>query len=345
MGKKSILPNIGLRLNMHMHRLHINRKYKDRLFCTLFGQDREALLQLYNALNGTAYTDSSQLTVITLDNIIYMKMVNDLAFVIAGVLNLYEHQSTYNPNMPLRFLLYIAEEYDRITHRQNTDIYGERLVMLPTPQCVVFYNGTAKTEDEELLRLSDAFQNKDIPADLELTVHLRNINLGHNQALMSQCPKLWEYASLVGRIRENLTGGIPTKVAVEEAVSYCLDQGILTDFLMENRSGVLGMLRALTEFDEKKHIRLMKQYAKEDGLAEGLAEGHAKGLAEGLTKGMIQERTAVILELLSAHGDVPDKLQTLITGQTDISTLRSWTHIAAHCNGFADFMEKTGCDR
>lgn len=86
---------------------------------------------------------------------------------------------------------------------------------------------------------------------------------------MRQCPRLWEYASLVGRIKENLTGGIPVKATVEEAVSYCLEQGILTDFLRENRSGVLGMLRALTEFDEKKHIRLMKQYAREDGLAEG----------------------------------------------------------------------------
>lgn len=332
MGKKGIFPGIRPRLNMYMRRPHINRKYKDRLFCALFGQDREALLQLYNALNGTAYTDSSQLTVVTLDNIIYMKMVNDLAFVIAGVLNLYEHQSTYNPNMPLRFLLYIAEEYDRITHRQNTDIYGEKLVMLPTPQCVVFYNGDKRTADEELLRLSDAFQNKDVPADLELTVHLRNINLGHNRNLMRQCPRLWEYASLVGRIKEDLASGFPIKTAVEEAVSYCLEQGILTDFLRENRSGVLGMLRALTEFDEKKHIRLMKQYAREDGLAEGRAEG------------MLTERAATILEFLAAHGDVPADFQARITGQTDISTLRAWTHIAAHCDSLADFMEKTGCN-
>lgn len=331
MKKIGIFPDIRLRLNRYMRRVHINRKYKDRLFCALFGQDRETLLQLYNALNNTCYTDSSQLTIVTLDNIIYMKMVNDLAFVIAGVLNLYEHQSTYNPNMPLRFLLYLAEEYDRIVHRQNTDIYGEKLVMLPTPQCIVFYNGDKKTADEELLRLSDAFQNRDIPADLELTVHLRNINLGHNQDLMRQCPRLWEYASLVGRIKENLTGGIPVKAAVEEAVSYCLEQGILTDFLKENRSGVLGMLRALTEFDEKKHIRLMKQYAREDGLAEGL------------TKGMLQERAAVVLELLSAHGEMTETLQTLITQQTDISTLRSWTHIAAHCDSIEDFMNKIGC--
>ncbi|MDE5891663.1 MAG: UPF0236 family protein [Acetatifactor sp.] len=128
MGKKSIIQNIRAHLNTYMHKLHINRKYRDRLFCALFSQDREALLQLYNALHGTAYTDSSQLTVVTLDNIIYMKMVNDLAFVIAGVLNLYEHQSTYNPNMPLRFLLYIAEEYDRLIHQQDTNIYGGKLV-------------------------------------------------------------------------------------------------------------------------------------------------------------------------------------------------------------------------
>lgn len=345
MGKKGIFPNSRLRLDRCMRGLHINRKYRDRLFCVLFGQDREALLQLYNALHGTAYTNPSQLTIVTLDNVIYMKMVNDLAFVVAGVLNLYEHQSTYNPNMPLRFMLYIAEEYDRITHSQNADIYGEKLVLLPTPQCVVFYNGPGKTGDEELLRLSDALQNKEIPPDLELTVHLRNINLGHNRVLMSQCPRLWEYASLVGRIRENLTGGMSTNAAVEEAVSYCVEQGILTEFLRENRSGVMGMLRALTEFDEKKHIRLMKQYAREDGVAEGLAEGRTLGLTEGQAVGILQGRAAVILEFLSAHGEVPVELQKRVTEQTDISVLRSWTHIAAHCDSIADFIEKTDCNK
>lgn len=302
-----------------MHKLHINRKYRDRLFCVLFSQDREALLQLYNALHGTAYTDSSRLTVVTLDNIIYMKMVNDLAFVIAGVLNLYEHQSTYNPNMPLRFLLYIAEEYDRLIHQQDANIYGGKLVMLPTPQCVVFYNGDRETEDEELLRLSDAFQNKDIPSDLELTVHLRNINLGHNRALMNQCHKLWEYASLVSRINENLQGGMTKAAAVEEAVTYCMDQGILTDFLKENRSGVLGMLRLLTEYNEKEHMRRLKRDAKEEG--------------------MLQERVAVITEFLSELGEVSSELQTVITKQTDLSVLRKWCHIAANSKSIEEFEQ------
>lgn len=320
MGKNSIFQNVRERLNMYTHGLHVNRKYKDRLFCALFGQDKTALLQLYNALHGTAYTDSSQLTVVTLDNIIYMKMINDLAFVIAGVLNLYEHQSTYNPNMPLRFLLYIAEEYDRLIHQQDTDIYGEKLIMLPTPQCVVFYNGSKETEDEELLRLSDAFQNRDIPADLELTVHLRNINPGHNETLMSQCHKLWEYASLTGRVNENLAGGMTREIAVEEAVSYCLSQGILTDFLRENRSGVLGMLRLLTEYNEKEHIRRLKRDAREEG--------------------MLQERIAVINEFLAKLGDIPSELQTAISEQTDLSVLRKWCHIAADSKSMEDFADR-----
>lgn len=225
MGKKRIFPATRFRPDRYMQKLHVNRKYKDRLFCILFGQDRDALLQLYNALNGSAYTDPGRLTVVTLDNIIYMRMVNDLAFIVVGTLNLYEHQSTYNPNMPLRFLLYIAEEYDRIIHGQDANLYGEKLVTLPTPQCVVFYNGNRETEDEEILRLSDAFQNRDVQADLELTVHLRNINLGHNQSLMDGCPRLREYACLVGRVKENLADGISIKASVEEAVNYCLDRG------------------------------------------------------------------------------------------------------------------------
>lgn len=324
MGKKRIFPATRFRPDRYMQKLHVNRKYKDRLFCILFGQDRDALLQLYNALNGSAYTDPGRLTVVTLDNIIYMRMVNDLAFIVVGTLNLYEHQSTYNPNMPLRFLLYIAEEYDRIIHGQDANLYGEKLVTLPTPQCVVFYNGNRETEDEEILRLSDAFQNRDVQADLELTVHLRNINLGHNQSLMDGCPRLREYACLVGRVKENLADGISIKASVEEAVNYCLDRGILTDFLTENRSGVLGMLRLLTEYDEKKHIRLLKRDAREEG--------------------MLQERAAMIMELLSRYGDVPTELQTTVTDQSDLPTLRKWSRIATGCGSIEAFLEQTGIE-
>ena len=328
MGEKHIFHNIRVFLDAHMRRLRINRKYKDRLFCALFGEDKEALLQLYNALHGTAYTDPDRLTVVTLDNIIYMKMVNDLAFVIAGVLNLYEHQSTYNPNMPLRFLLYIAEEYDRMVHRQDVDIYGSGLVMLPTPQCVVFYNGSRETEDEELLRLSDSFQNKDIPADLELTVHLRNINLGHNVALMDQCHKLWEYASLVGRVNENLADGMSREAAVEEAVVYCLEQGILTDFLKDNRSGVLGMLRLLTEYDEKENMRRIKRDARKEG--EKLGEA----------KGELRRSREVIFDFLDNLGEIPGDIRERIDMQEDADILKKWYMAAPKAENFDAFREE-----
>lgn len=320
MGKKGIFQNIRVRWNAYMYRMHINRRYKDRLFCALFGEDKEALLQLYNALHGTAYTDSDRLTVVTLNNIIYMKMVNDLAFMIAGTLNLYEHQSTYNPNMPLRFLLYIAEEFDNIVHQQDADIYGSKLVMLPTPQCVVFYNGGRETEDEELLQLSDSFQNKDIPADLELTVHLRNINLGHNEALMEQCHKLWEYASLVNRINENLAGGMTRECAVEEAVIYCLEHGILADFLKTNRSGVLGMLRLLTEYDEKEHMRRLKRDAR--------AEGE------------VRRSRKVIYDFLSRLGEIPEDICQCVEAQEDVEVLRQWYMAASKAETFDTFRER-----
>ncbi len=321
MRKESIFQSARVRLNMYMHKLHVNRKYKDRLFCALFGQDKEALLQLYNALHGTEYTDSSQLTVVTLNNIIYMKMVNDLAFVVAGMLNLYEHQSTYNPNIPLRFLLYIAEEYDEMIHHQDADIYGSKLVLLPTPQCVVFYNGEKETTDEETLHLSDAFQNKEVSADLELTVHLRNINLGHNKALMERCHKLWEYASLVDKIKENLAGGMTRESAVEDAVIYCINQGILTDFLTANRAGVLGMLRLLTEYDEKAHMRRLERDTRIDEA--------------------LRQRRQDILELLGQIGQIPEDIGAQINAEENRDILRNWLVAAAKSVDMDDFREKT----
>lgn len=119
----------------------VRRDVKDRLFRFLFEHDKEALLQLYNALNGTDYSDASELQVVTIDSAVYVTMKNDLAFVLAGTLNLYEHQSTYSPNLSVRFLIYLAEEYQKLIERAEVSLYGPVRIMLPTPQCVVFYIG------------------------------------------------------------------------------------------------------------------------------------------------------------------------------------------------------------
>ncbi|MBO5208455.1 MAG: hypothetical protein J6B68_03825, partial [Lachnospiraceae bacterium] len=164
------------------HKVH--KQFKDRLFRFLFEEDKEALLQIYNALNGTDYQDASQLQVVTIENAVYIVMKNDLAFVLAGTMNLYEHQSTYNPNMPVRFLIYLASEYQKVVQEAEESLYGARQIMLPTPQCVVFYNGEKDMPEEQILRLSDAFENKKQEADVEVKVRMLNINYGHNKELM-----------------------------------------------------------------------------------------------------------------------------------------------------------------
>jgi hypothetical protein len=284
-------------------RRKVQRQVKDRLFRFIFEKDKEALLQLYNALNGTAYQDAEQLEVVTIENAVYVVMKNDLAFMIAGTLNLYEHQSTYNPNMPVRFLIYLAEEYQKIVELDENSLYGKQKIMLPTPQCVVLYNGGEEMPEESILRLSDAFGHKKEQSDVEVRVRMLNINYGHNQRIMDQCEILAEYAEFISISRQYAAEGKNMQDAMNAAVEYCIDHGILSRFLRQNRAEVLGML--LEEFDVEKYERTLRSEGREDGFRDGLREGRAYGFRDGyeeavrkmLLKGMTVEQVAEILEL------------------------------------------------
>lgn len=244
--------------NWHGRRHHkVHRQIKDRLFRFLFEKDREALLQLYNALNGTNYNDSSLLQVVTIESAVYVVMKNDLAFIIAGVLNLYEHQSTVNPNMPVRFLIYLAQEYQGIIEKAQESLYGSKQILLPTPHCVVFYNGDREIPEEQVLKLSDAFENKEQKADVELTVKVLNINYGHNSHLMEQCKILEDYAKFVAITRQFASEATDRKAALNDAILYCIQNHILEEFLRKYRMEVLGML--LEEFDVNKYERSLRE--------------------------------------------------------------------------------------
>ena len=253
-------------------RRKVNRQVKDRLFRFLFEKDKEALLALYNALNGTDYQDTIDLKVVTIENAVYVVMKNDLAFVIAGTLNLYEHQSTYNPNMPVRFLVYLAEEYQKLLKRAERDIYGSRQVKLPTPQCIVFYNGEKEIPEEEILSLSDAFENQKVKVSVELKVRMLNINHGKNRELMEKCRVLEEYALFVETSRQYLAEGMEKQEALNLAIDYCIDHDILSEFLRRYRAEVLGML--LEEFDVDKYERSLREEGQDQmaRLAEKLLE-------------------------------------------------------------------------
>jgi len=271
-------------------KIRLNRKHKDRLFRYLF-QDKKYLLDLYNALHGSDYTDPEKLEVVTMEDVIFMKMKNDLSFIIGSRLNLYEHQSTWNPNMPLRGLLYFAQQYEGLLGAEDADVYSGKRAELPTPEYIVFYNGGGMAEDRRTLFLSDSFSMGRGSGCLECICEVLNIKRGHNQELMKKCRRLWEYSEFVTEIEANLEAGLRRSEAVQTAIDRCIDRDILTDILKTEKSEVLHMI-FLTEYDEKKHLRNVFKDGKEAGIAEGrlagIAEGRLAGIAEGRLTGIAE---------------------------------------------------------
>ena len=243
--------------------LPVNRIYKDRLYKMIFN-DKSELLKLYNAINGTHYDDPAMLTITTLDNAIYMTMENDLSFIIDMRLALYEQQSTVNPNLPLRFLMYITDIYSAYTKDMN--IYGSKKVQIPLPSFVIFYNGVKSQPDRTEFFLSELFHpTTDQPA-LELKAVMLNINKGHNQELMNACHTLRDYSEYVARIR-TYSAEMPLTDAVEKAITECIHENILRDFLLKNRAEAKAM--SIYEYDEEKTLRMFREEGYEDGERNG----------------------------------------------------------------------------
>lgn len=247
-----------------------NRKYKDRLFRTIF-REKEDLLSLYNAMNDSDYEDPDLLEITTIDDVLYMGMKNDVSFLVEDYLNLYEAQATWCPNMPLRGLFYFARLYAGFVESRSLDIYSRTKLKLPTPRYVVFYNGTEREEEKSELRLSDSYEKK---GDLECTATVLNINQGHNKALMEKCRKLYEYAYLVGKIRDFLELGKPLESAIDWAIADCLDRGILVEYLTKHQAEVKFMI--LSEYNEELHLKDTYEVGRADGWEEGQADGEKR---------------------------------------------------------------------
>ena len=285
MAKKKVL---SLAWNTFLERikksvLRPKKQIKDIVFRLVFGNNREALLQLYNVLNGTDYTDPKMLEIVTLDNAIYISMKNDLAFLLAGTINMYEHQSTINPNMPVRFLIYLGQEYQMLVENSNISLYGTTQISLPTPQCVVFFNGTKDMPDEYEMRLSDAFNNQDVEPAVEVVVRIVNINAGHNEHLIRGCKLLSQYTQFVEITREYAGKYENLEEAMNAAIDYCIEHGILEDILRKQKSQVLGSL--LEEFDEKKYERTIRQESYDEGYDTGYGSGYDTGYGSGYDTG------------------------------------------------------------
>ena len=262
--------------------LTVNRTFKSTLFIMLF-EDKKNLLELYNAISGKHYTDPELLEVNTLENAIYMSMRNDISFVVDGRLSLYEHQSTYSPNLPLRFLFYISNLYSGMTREAN--LYGTRTVKIPGPEFLIFYNGREEMPERQVLRLSDMFTAKGERCGLELEAVMLNLCGEHNRKLKEACRSLRDYAEYTDRIRKYVRE-MELEDAVERAIRECIGEGILKEFLEKHRAEAKSM--SIFEYDQEKHMRMEREEAWEEGRAQGHAEGHAQGHAEGFAEGQTE---------------------------------------------------------
>jgi hypothetical protein len=284
----------------------VNTKYKDSVFSFLFS-DPDALRELYSAIEGVALDPAIPVTINTLSGVLYMVQYNDISFTIGNkIVVLIEHQSTINPNMPLRLLLYITRIYEKILEEGNKgNLYREKLIKIPLPEFIVLYNGTKPYPDQVTLKLSEAFEatgdlkggKAAVPA-LELTVKVYNINKGHNEEIARRSGKLEGYSTFIGKVRENRET-MPPDEAMKAAIEYCMEHNILRAFLTEHSSEVINML--LTEWNIDDARVVWQEEARKDGLEEGLKTGLEKG-QKNVLELMRQGYTVEQIEAMLASG-------------------------------------------
>ena len=226
-----------------------------------------------------------------------------MSFLVGDEMVLLEHQSTHNPNMPLRGLLYFAKLYNALVERRGLDLYGKSRLKLPAPRYIVLYFGEDKRPEREVMRLSDSLISASSegvrPADLEVTATVLNCNEGRNDAIMQASEALRGYAHLLALARENKRAGMLLSEAVGKAVDRCIDEGVLAGYLSERRAEAKEMLFTIEDEERamRVHWQAVEKEAREHGLSEGLKEGREKGLAEGREEGREEGRAEILAEL------------------------------------------------
>jgi hypothetical protein len=278
--------------------MNANKNYKDSVFSRLFS-DPDTLRELYGAIEGLDLPPDIPVTINTLENILYRDRINDISFEIAGKLVvLIEHQSSINPNMPLRLLLYIGRIYEKIIGGKN--VYSGKKAPIPAPRFIVLYNGTSEYPDESILKLSDSFTDAVLPGlvpklpELELYVKVYNINKGHNEAILQKSKKLNGYSTFVAKIREYGAQGQPLKDALKLAVNWCITHNILEEFLEPHGSEVVNMLT--TEWDWDTAFAVCREEGIEEGRELGRQEAAVRFAEMGLSVETIAAGLGITVE-------------------------------------------------
>ena len=275
-----------------------NRLYKDRVFKFIFGnpENKEWTLSLYNAVNGSNYSNPDDIQFNTIEDAVYMSMKNDVSFIILDEMNLWEHQSSFNPNMPMRFLTYGTQLYETFTATSGYYKFSRKLQRLPKPHCICFYNGTEEQPEQQVLKLSDAFGGE---GDIEVKVKMLNVNYGKNRELMETCQPLREYAWLVDRVREHQRVMQNLEAAVDASIDEMPDSFVIRTLIEAHRAGVKKMF--LTEYDEEKMKEQERKEAFADGVDAGVAEANERVAADMLKKKYPLDAIKDISRLSEAH--------------------------------------------
>ena len=238
----------------------------------------------------------------------YMAFYNDVSYLVDNkMIVLAEHQSTINPNMPIRCLEYVVRLYEMLLDSQER--YARRLVKIPTPEFYVFYNGKADYPTETVLYLSDAFMTKSEHVPLELEVRVLNINKSKGNQILQSCKPLAEYSAFVDIVRRNIEQDRAN--GFENAIKECMRNGILKEYLQRKSSEVINML--LAEYDYDTDIAV--QRAEEREIA--YTEGKSLGLAEGA----LQTKRKTAMKLLQFGLSAEDIAQATDLSKEEVEAL------------------------
>ncbi len=225
-----------------------NREYKSDVFSMLM-ENKSYALEVYNALNHSDYKDPEEVEIIRLERGISLSIRNDASFLIDMNMSFYEHQSTYNPNMPLRSAIYYVNTLEDWLRRKNLDLFSRKRIQIPTPHFVVFYNGTEKRPEYEEMRLSEAFCHKTDEPGIEVRCRVYNINPDNNRPLKER-------------------------------------SAVLEDFFRDRKDEVKKMTHL--DYTWEKREQMIRKEEFEEGMERGIAQGIEQGIERGIAQGMEQ---------------------------------------------------------
>lgn len=289
-------------------------KYKDNVFCMLY-RDKKNLLELYNALNDSNYTNVDDLEVTTLKDGSYMKYKNDASFVLNMSLYMFEQQSSKNENMPLRFLHYLSDVYREMFG--NELLHRKTMMKIPVPYFVTFYNGKEKW-DRDKLTLAEMFEKHVDNPQIDLQVKVIDIN--GDAEILKKCKSLRDYMTFVEKVRKKTDDEkINVREAVIQAIDECIEENILVDFFKEHREEIVEV--SIYDYEEEKVRKTLADEARDEGLAEGIKEGIEKGIEKGIEEGEILTKINQIMKKVRKSKSLPTVASELEEEEADIKPI------------------------